>query len=51
MAVAASLALRDLGQPVRALVRDFDDAALVMAQGQENGARRDLSFIEKANFA
>ncbi len=45
------LALRDLGQPVRALVRDLDDFALVMAQGQENTARRDLSFIEKANFA
>jgi ParB family chromosome partitioning protein len=45
------LALRDLGQPVRALVRDLDDQALVVAQGQENTARRDLSFIEKANFA
>ncbi len=45
------LALRDLGQPVRALVRDLDDRALVVAQGQENTARRDLSFIEKANFA
>ena len=45
------LALRDLGQPVKALIRDLDDQALVMAQGQENTARRDLSFIEKANFA
>ena len=45
------LALRDLGQTVRALVRDLDDLALVIAQGQENTARRDLSFIEKANFA
>ncbi|MBM9593997.1 plasmid partitioning protein RepB [Roseitranquillus sediminis] len=45
------LALRDLGQPVRALVRELDDRALVVAQGQENTARRDLSFIEKANFA
>ncbi len=45
------LALRDLGQPVKALVRDLDDLGLVMAQGQENTARRDLSFIEKANFA
>lgn len=45
------LALRDLGQPVKALVRDLDDSALVMAQGQENNARRGLSFIEKANFA
>ena len=45
------LALRDLGQPVKALIRDLDDRELVMAQGQENNARRDLSFIEKVNFA
>lgn len=44
-------ALRVLGQPVKALVRVLDDRALVMAQGQENTARKDLSFIEKANFA
>lgn len=44
-------ALRDLGQPVKAMIRDLDDRALVMAQGQENAARRDLTFIEKANFA
>lgn len=45
------LALQDLKQPVKALVRDLDDAEAIMAQGQENSARRDLSFIEKANFA
>lgn len=45
------LAMRDLGQPVKALLRDLDDTGLVMAQGQENNARRGLSFIEKANFA
>lgn len=45
------LALRDLGQTVKALVRDLDDQELVLAQGQENTARRDLSFIEKCNFA
>ncbi|OZA13302.1 MAG: plasmid partitioning protein RepB [Rhodobacterales bacterium 17-64-5] len=45
------LALRDIGQPVKALIRDLDDRELVMAQGQENTARRDLSFIEKVNFA
>ncbi len=45
------LALRDLGQPVKAMIRDLDDQALVLAQGQENTARRDLSFIEKVNFA
>lgn len=45
------LAARDLGIRVKALARDLDDAALVMAQGQENSLRRDLSFIEKASFA
>lgn len=45
------LAMRKLGQPVKALVRELDDSALVMAQGQENTARKNLSFIEKANFA
>ena len=45
------LALRDLGQSVKALIRDLDDQQLVLAQGQENTARRDLSFIEKCNFA
>ncbi len=45
------LALRDLGLPVRAMVRDLDDRELIMAQGQENSARKDLSFIEKANFS
>jgi ParB family chromosome partitioning protein len=45
------LALRDLGQPVKALIRDLDDRELLLAQGQENTARRDLSFIEKVNFA
>ena len=44
-------ALKRLGQPVRAMVRDLDDWSLVVAQGQENAARKDLSFIEKANFA
>ncbi|WP_116134492.1 plasmid partitioning protein RepB [Tropicimonas sp. IMCC34043] len=45
------LALRDLGLPVKAMIRDLDDRELVLAQGQENTARKDLSFIEKANFA
>ena len=43
-------ALRDLGVPVKAMIRQLDDHALVMAQGQENTARQDLSFIEKASF-
>lgn len=45
------LAARDLGLPVRAMVRDLEDQDLILAQGQENTARRDLSYIEKANFA
>lgn len=44
-------AIRDLGQTVKAMIRDLDDREAVVAQGQENSARRDLSFIEKANFA
>jgi len=44
-------ALKELGLPVKAMVRQLDDHALVMAQGQENTARQDLSFIEKASFA
>lgn len=44
-------ALRELGLPVKAMVRHLDDHALVMAQGQENTSRQDLSFIEKASFA
>ncbi|MFK7877334.1 MAG: plasmid partitioning protein RepB [Paracoccaceae bacterium] len=44
-------ALRELGLPVKAMIRQLDDQALVMAQGQENTARQDLSFIEKASFA
>lgn len=44
-------ALRELGLPVSAMVRQLDDHALVMAQGQENTSRQDLSFIEKAAFA
>lgn len=45
------LVLRELARPVKALLRQLDDRDLVIAQGQENTARRDLSFIEKANFA
>lgn len=44
-------ALRQLKQPVKAMVRQLDDQALVLAQGQENTARQDLSFVEKASFA
>ena len=44
-------ALARLGLPVKAIVRSLDDDALVIAQGQENNARQDLSFIERARFA
>jgi ParB family chromosome partitioning protein len=44
-------ACRHLGRPVRAIVRPLDDDALVVAQGRENNERRDLSFIERAEFA
>ena len=44
-------AARDLGRMVRAVVRDLSDEELVVAQGQENSARTDLTFIERARFA
>ena len=44
-------ALAELERPVRAVVRELTDDELVVAQGQENNARKDLSFIERASFA
>ena len=44
-------AVADLGLRVRAIVKPLSDQQLVVAQGQENSARTDLSFIEKALFA
>jgi ParB family transcriptional regulator, chromosome partitioning protein len=44
-------AAHDLGIKVKAVVRNLDDQQLVIAQGIENSARRDLSFIERAVFA
>ncbi|OYU47012.1 MAG: plasmid partitioning protein RepB [Rhizobiales bacterium PAR1] len=44
-------AARELGIPVKATVRDLSDDQLVVAQGLENAAREDLSFIERALFA
>jgi len=40
-----------LGRNVRAVVKPISDREHVIAQGQENSARADLSFIEKATFA
>lgn len=44
-------AVSNLGLPVKAVVRDLTDEQLVVAQGQENNEREDLTFIEKARFA
>ncbi|WP_267553047.1 plasmid partitioning protein RepB [Rhizobium rhizogenes] len=44
-------ALSELGLPVKAVVRELTDEQLVVAQGQENNEREDLTFIEKARFA
>lgn len=44
-------AAKDLGRPVRAIVKTVTDADHVIAQGQENSARENLSFIERAMFA
>jgi ParB family chromosome partitioning protein len=44
-------AARLLGRPVRAVVKKLSDRDHVIAQGQENSARADLAFIERATFA
>lgn len=44
-------ALRALGRPAKAIVRDLSNEELIVAQGKENSDRRDLSFIERALFA
>ncbi len=44
-------AARLLGRPVRAVVKALTDRDHVIAQGQENSARADLSFLERATFA
>lgn len=44
-------AATELGIPVKAIVRSLTDQELVVAQGQENNERQDLSYIEKVRFA
>lgn len=44
-------AAAELGRPVRCLLRRLSDRELVIAQGQENSARTDLSFMERGRFA
>ncbi|NNG69211.1 plasmid partitioning protein RepB [Rhizobium laguerreae] len=44
-------AAAEIGLPIKAVVRKLTDEELILAQGQENGPRVDLSFIERALFA
>ena len=44
-------AVKQAGRFVRAIVKPLTDEELVLAQGQENSARADLSFIERALYA
>ncbi|WP_116134629.1 plasmid partitioning protein RepB [Tropicimonas sp. IMCC34043] len=44
-------ACAELGIAVKANVRNLDDQECVIAQGQENSARKDLSFYERCRFA
>lgn len=44
-------AIKQLGFRAKAVVRELTDEQLVIAQGQENNERKDLTFIEKARFA
>jgi len=41
----------ELARTVKAIVRPLTDTELVVAQGKENAERRNLSFIERAQFA
>lgn len=43
--------LAKLGRPVRAVVQNLTDEELVVIQGQENSARKDLSYVERGLFA
>ncbi|UWU26167.1 plasmid partitioning protein RepB (plasmid) [Rhizobium sp. CB3060] len=44
-------AVKAAGLQIKAAVRTLSDDELVLAQGQENSARQDLSFIERALYA
>jgi ParB family chromosome partitioning protein len=44
-------AATELGINVKAYVRELSDERLVVAQGVENSAREDLTFIERSMFA
>ncbi|WP_273795034.1 plasmid partitioning protein RepB [Brucella intermedia] len=44
-------ALKQLGLKVKTFIRNLSDDELIVAQGNENLERKDLTFIEKALFA
>lgn len=44
-------AFKELGKDIEAIVADYSDRELVIAQGIENASRQDLSWIERALFA
>lgn len=45
-----SRALKELGVKAEAILRNYSDQELAVAQGIENASRQDLSWIEKALF-
>jgi ParB family transcriptional regulator, chromosome partitioning protein len=44
-------AARELGVPVRAVVKEIEEISHIIAQGQENSRRADLTFIERSLMA
>lgn len=42
---------QELRRPLKAIIRMLTDDEMVILQGQENGPREDLTFIERARFA
>lgn len=44
-------AARAIGISIKAIIRKLDGDEAIVAQGQENTARKDLTFIERARFA
>ena len=44
-------AAKSLNIKVKAMIKKLSDEELVIAQGQENNERQDLSYIEKAQYA
>lgn len=44
-------AAKELGRLVKSIIVDYSDSELVVAQGIENAARQDLTWIERALFA